>query len=281
MDIQLAKTFLEIMSAGSLLEAAKRLHVTQTTVTARVQTLEKELGCTLFIRNRSGASLTPEGERFAEHAKNLVLTWQRAKLEVSQPKDTPSNLFIGAENSLWNPLVVETISYLHANKQDIAINAQVDSEAALIAQLEKGLLDAVLVYRPNYHSRFVVELLMEEKLIHVQSTAQPQPGLFVDWGEEFKAQYDSALPQPRQQGFQTNLGPLALKVMLNQGGNGYFRARFVDKYLKSGELEPVAHAPQFSYPVYLLYGEQSVSKPLMAFIHALKVQSQRLDNWMV
>ena len=61
MDIQLAKTFLEIMSAGSFQEAAKRLHVTQTTVTARVKSLEELLDCRLFIRNRAGATLTQEG----------------------------------------------------------------------------------------------------------------------------------------------------------------------------------------------------------------------------
>lgn len=281
MDIQLAKTFLEIMSAGSFLEAARRLHVTQTTVTARVQSLEKELGCILFVRNRSGASLTKEGERFVEHAKNLVLTWQQAKLDVSKPKGSPSSLLVGTENSLWDPLMVETISYLHANQHNIAINAQVDNESSLIAQLEKGLLDAALVYKPNYHSRFVVELLMEEKLIHVCSTTQPQPDLFVDWGDEFKSQYDSALPQPRQQGFKTNLGPLALKVLLNQGGNGYFRARFVQKYLENGQLERVPLAPEFSYPVYLLYSEQSVSESLMVFIQALKMHSQRLTGGLV
>ncbi|MFY0641325.1 MAG: LysR family transcriptional regulator [Bermanella sp.] len=280
MDIQLAKTFLEIMSAGSLLEAAKRLHVTQTTVTARVQNLEKELGCQLFVRNRAGASLTPDGERFAVHAKSLVLTWQRAKLDAAKPKELSSSLLIGAENSLWNPLMVETIGCIH-KQHSISINAQADSEAVLLNQLEKGELDAVLVHTPNYHSRFVVELLMEEKLIHVQSAAEPQPDLFIDWGAQFKAQYDSALPQPRKQGFQTNLGPLALKVMLSQGGNGYFRTRVVQKYLESGELERVHSAPEFSYPVYLIYTEQSMSKSLLVFIQILKQQSKKLLHWPV
>ncbi|WP_210325107.1 helix-turn-helix domain-containing protein [Mesorhizobium silamurunense] len=44
MDIDRARTFLEIVHSGSFLKAADRLHVTQTTVSARIRTLEDELG---------------------------------------------------------------------------------------------------------------------------------------------------------------------------------------------------------------------------------------------
>lgn len=287
MDIQLAKTFLEIMSSGSFQEAAKRLHVTQTTITARVKSLEELLGCRLFIRNRAGATLTQEGERFVEHAKNLVFTWQRAKLELSKPNEVAPAFVVGVENSLWNPLLVETLNQLHSEqylekrKQNVFFDARIEQESLLIEQLDKGLLDAVLVHKPHYRANYVVELLMEEKLIHVQSTTQSQPNLFIDWGQEFKVQYDAVLPQPRQQGFKTNLGPLALKIMLGHGGNGYFRTRVVQKYLVSGELERVGGAPEFSYPVYLLYSEQAASEGLNQFITVLKQQSKRLEYWAV
>lgn len=281
LDIQLAKTFLEIMSSGSFLEAAKQLHVTQTTVTARVKTLEESLGCKLFVRNRSGASLTEEGERFVGYAKNLVLTWQKAKIDLSTSKEMLSGLKIGVGNSLWNPLLVETITQLQENFPSLSIDARVENVELLLKQLEQGDLDAVIVYKPKYRSNFVVELLMEEKLIHVQSTKNPQPNLFVDWGEEFKIQYDTILPQPRQTGFKTNLGPLAMQVILSRGGNGYFRTRVVEKYLVTGELEKVIDAPEFSYPVYLLYAEQSRSDSLRQFIQVLKQRSKNLDHWII
>src|SRR5690625_7782267 len=58
MDIELARTFLEIVRTGSFMAAAERLHVTQTAVTARLQNLQGQLGCRLFVRNRSGAPLS-------------------------------------------------------------------------------------------------------------------------------------------------------------------------------------------------------------------------------
>ena len=40
-------------------EAANRLHITQSTVSARMQNFENYLGTKLFVRNRAGATLTP------------------------------------------------------------------------------------------------------------------------------------------------------------------------------------------------------------------------------
>jgi DNA-binding transcriptional LysR family regulator len=72
MDIQLAQTFLDIVNTGSFVRAAKRLNVSQTTVSARVRLLESQLGRSLFVRNKAGASLTPAGEQFLRYAQVLV-----------------------------------------------------------------------------------------------------------------------------------------------------------------------------------------------------------------
>ena len=59
MDIELARTFLEIVSTGSFVRASDRLNVGQTTVSARIRILEQQLGRPLFVRNKGGATLTP------------------------------------------------------------------------------------------------------------------------------------------------------------------------------------------------------------------------------
>jgi len=79
MDIDLARTFIDIVRTGSFIATAERLHITQTTVTARVHNLEAQLGCRLFVRNRAGARLTEQGERFMRYASQLVQTWDAAR----------------------------------------------------------------------------------------------------------------------------------------------------------------------------------------------------------
>ena len=44
MDIELARTFLEIVETGNFIGASKRLNVTQSTISMRIKSLEETLG---------------------------------------------------------------------------------------------------------------------------------------------------------------------------------------------------------------------------------------------
>ena len=103
MDISLARTFLEIVATVSFLRAAERLHVTQTAVSARVRTLKDLLGRRLFVRNKSGASLTPAGEQFLRYAPTLVQGWERARHQVAVPSGRRAIVTVGCEIRLVGP----------------------------------------------------------------------------------------------------------------------------------------------------------------------------------
>ena len=60
MNLAGLQTFLAILNAGSLARASEQLHVGQSTVTARLQKLEEEIGQTLFHRQKSGVSVIQE-----------------------------------------------------------------------------------------------------------------------------------------------------------------------------------------------------------------------------
>src|SRR5262245_43143224 len=96
-DINLARTFLEIVTTGNFLRAAERLHVTQTAVSARVRTLEELLGRKLFVRNKSGAALTTAGEQFLRYAQTLVQVWERARHQVAVPPGRRAVVTVGGE----------------------------------------------------------------------------------------------------------------------------------------------------------------------------------------
>ncbi|MES3008743.1 MAG: LysR family transcriptional regulator [Pseudomonadota bacterium] len=253
MDIELARTFLEIVRTGSFVAAAERLHVTQTTVTARMQNLEALLGCRLFVRNRNGASLTDNGERFSTHASQLVQIWESARRELPLPERVDSMLRLGGEISLWNPLLLGWLLQLRTRKPTLAVRVEVGEPRSLYKKVEQGLLDAVLVHQPEYSPGMQVEQLLEEKLVMVRSPNKDAPYIYIDWGEVFRQQHDTALPELARAEVTVDLGPLALQYLLQQGGSGYFRTRVVQAHLESGLLERVQSAPEFSYPVYLMY----------------------------
>jgi len=82
MDTELARTFLVVVATGSFVDAAQRLHVTQSTVSTRIQRLEEILGAELFVRNKSGTTLTSAGRQFQRHAALLTRTVELARQEI-------------------------------------------------------------------------------------------------------------------------------------------------------------------------------------------------------
>ncbi|MBF1802196.1 LysR family transcriptional regulator [Alloalcanivorax profundimaris] len=270
MDIELARTFLEIVRSGSFMAAAERLHVTQTTVTARVHNLEGQLGCRLFVRNRSGARLTDNGEQFAGHASQLVSTWDAARRSLPLPEGAGRTVTLGAEISLWNPWLLDWLVRLREDFPDAAIRAEVGERAILHEKLEQGVLDAALVHQPDYWPGMQVEQLMEEKLILVRGTGRDSPYVYVDWGVDFRRQHDSAWPERSRASVSIDLGPLALRYILRHGGSGYFRTRVVQPYLEDGTLRREEDAPEFTYPVYLIYGKNQQSSLIVPVIEVLR-----------
>ena len=205
MDIELARTFLAIVRCGSFIAAAEQLCVTQTTVTARIKNLEGLLNCSLFVRNRAGASLTVHGEHFVRYAHQLLQTWEAARNALPFPDSLQVQLQLAAEASLWNPLLKDWFARLAQEQSSYAVNASVYDFSTLRTKLESGKLDAVLMHEPHYWPGLQVEQLLEEKLVQVQSVLQPDPYMYVDWGTLFRQQNDAVLQEHANRELRCNL----------------------------------------------------------------------------
>ena len=265
MDIEIARTFLAITSAGGFARAAERLHVTQTTVTARIKSLEEQLGRTLFIRNKAGARLTPAGQEFIKYATALVQIWERARQQVAIPPGRRAIASVGGELSLWNPLLLNWLVCMRKEHPDIAIRTHVDLPERLLDKVQTGILDIALIYEPQKRPGIKIELLLEERLIAVSTdpdrTEIGNSGyVYVDWGQQFSTHYDHAFPHLRDTDMHIGLGPLALRYVLAMGGSGYFRARAVKPYLERNRLHLVPDTPEFAYSVYLAISDHAESE---------------------
>ncbi|GAB7564578.1 LysR family transcriptional regulator [Methylobacillus methanolivorans] len=279
MDHNLLLTFLEITRTGSFINAAKKLHITQTAVTTRIKNLEEALGCILFVRNRSGAKLTSHGEKFVSYASQIVQTWEAARRELPFPEGTNAMLTIGGEVSLWNPLLLSWTSALKTTYPTLFVKAIVADPKQLHSQMVAGTMDAALVHHPDYWPGMQVTEILEEKLICIRSKQQPEPYIFIDWGDEFRLQHDTALSGRLKSSMAVNLGPLALFHILEHGGSGYFRTRVVQKYLDEGIFEIVAQTPEFSHPIYLVYPRERHNQELASYIALLHDVANAPSNW--
>jgi DNA-binding transcriptional LysR family regulator len=272
MDIILARTFLEIVSSHSFAQAAERLHVTQTAVSARVKTLEDLLSRQLFVRNKAGASLTPAGEQFVRHAMTLVQVWERARQQMAVPPGRRALVTVGCEISLWHPLMLDWLLWMRQNASDLALHTDVGVADDLLERVAHGTLDIVIAYAPRQRTGLRIELLIEEKLVLLSTSpnpASPQVAdyVYVDWGSDFVAQHNLAFPALSSVGLSSSFGPLGLEYLLAVGGAGYFRQNVVKEHLQEGRLHRVPGAPEFLYPAFAVYAadaDMAVLAPALA-----------------
>mgnify|MGYP000364508510 CR=1 FL=1 len=82
MDIHDLKIFLTIAQEGSVSKASKILYMTPQGTSKVLKNLETEMGCQLFIRDKSGMQLTESGERFREYALKDVDDYYQVKKDI-------------------------------------------------------------------------------------------------------------------------------------------------------------------------------------------------------
>ena len=177
METELARTFLTVVAAGNFISAADRLHVTQSTVSARIRTLEEQLACTLFVRNKAGTVLTPAGRQFQKHAASLVRTVEQARQDVGIPMGYRAVLAVGGRIGLWENLLLRWLRLMQETAPDVSLRAEIGFEEDLMQRLIEGRIDIGVMYTPQSRPGLNVELLLEEEArVRFELSQRPNPG---------------------------------------------------------------------------------------------------------
>lgn len=79
MTLKQLEAVVTIAREGTLTRAAQKMFLTQPSLTSTLQELESELGIQIFLRSRSGVSLTPDGEEFLGYARQILEETQIVK----------------------------------------------------------------------------------------------------------------------------------------------------------------------------------------------------------
>jgi DNA-binding transcriptional LysR family regulator len=265
MDMDQIRTFLEVVEAGSFIRAADSLNVTQSTVSARIKELELRLGQSLFVRRKSGVTLTVAGKRFQPHAATMLHVLQQARQDIALPAEMRAVLNVGGQYSLWERILLQWVAHFRNRNPDVAVRAEVGSPESLMRHLADGLLDFAVLYSPEARPGFLIEKLMDETLVMVASRpGHPGPGaadyVFVDWGPDFDAWHSDQFPQYRGAGLNVSLGALGFHHVMTNGGAGYFPARVVAPEIAAHRLFPIIGAPQFLRPFHVIYPADGLSE---------------------
>jgi DNA-binding transcriptional LysR family regulator len=261
MNINLARTFIEVLNARNFSKAAERLCITQAAVTVRINSLESSLGQQLFTRTKTGVDLTVAGRKFQPYAESLVQTWQQARNELALPADISALCAIGFDPALWVNFCDSWVSDLRAKLPDVALNVEIRHSSYLTQRVTQGLRHAVVIFEPQPHHGIVLEHLFDDRLVLVSREPRepvrwhPQY-VFVEWTEEFRAQHSAIMPTDVTPPLVFADGVFALEHILRTGGSGYFPIRMALPHLKAQRLYIVPRTPIMTCGVHLAYTEQ-------------------------
>lgn len=260
MNITNIKTFIAVAETGSFLGAADRVHVTQSTVSIRIRSLEDRLGVYLFDRGKQGAVLTQDGHKFLKHAIAIINLWDQARIEVGLSSEQDSIIRIGGQVSLWDGYLSNWLAEFKASNQDIAVRAEMGNPTHLIERMTNGELDVLIIYRPQYRPGYEAHTIFEEELILVSTEENNQTPfddryILMHWGPDFIADHSLNFPDIDIPSVSMDLGTLGLDYLFNRGGSAFFPRRTVARYLKSAALFAVPNVPHFTYPVYAMYAQ--------------------------
>ncbi len=134
---------------GSFSRAAEAAHVTQPTLSAGIQELEKILGSPVVDRARAGVILTPVGEEALRRAQAILIQAEDL-VEAAQSAGAPlaGRFRLGVIPTIAPFLLPKTLPRLRARYPRLKLYLREDQTHRLIAALKAGEVDAALIALP-------------------------------------------------------------------------------------------------------------------------------------
>jgi len=140
----------EVYDSRSILKAARRLNLTQPTVTKALQDIESTLNVQLFKRSNRGLEPTPYGEIFARHAKIVLAQLRHAAEELENLRAGYSGkVTVGTLLAASASILPDAIALLKKERPGVAISVVVGTYDILVPSLLVGDLDMVLGRMPE------------------------------------------------------------------------------------------------------------------------------------
>lgn len=117
--------FVEVSKCKSISEAAKKLYISQQTLSSAIQNLERDLGIALFERSSTGISITEKGKEFLSDAIKILNILDYWENHNSEPKNNISGNVDIAGGEPFGKLMVQLVTELRTSHPSINVNFHV------------------------------------------------------------------------------------------------------------------------------------------------------------
>ena len=149
MELRVLRYFLGVAREGSMTGAARRLHVTQPTLSRQLQDLEEELGQKLFLRGSHSVTLTREGMLLRKRAEEILEMVQKTKSEFDSMGETVAgDVHVGGGETEAMRRIARVIREIQSEYPGIRFHLYSGNAEDVMERLDKGMLDFGVLIQP-------------------------------------------------------------------------------------------------------------------------------------
>lgn len=157
--------FVAISETLNFRAAARRLSVSQPTMTNQIAALEDALGSRLFERSRGSTVLTPIGRELLPNARRILEEFQGLVDQAQSISRGPGGTYrLGVTPTLGPYLLPHILPALHRRYTALKLSVREDAPRDLEVELATGKHDLILTPLPIDDSRLTVVPLFRESL---------------------------------------------------------------------------------------------------------------------
>ncbi len=230
MHPRLLRTFLAVARHGNVTRAAAEVHLAQSSVSDQLQSLEAELGASLFERTRGGLVLTPAGAALRPYAEEMLNLADEARAAIG---GTPGQVTIGALETIAAARLGPWLGRFQAAHADIDIRVKIGGSGELLQKLGQAEIDVAFCFDTGQaDDRFVKRRIADEPLVLISAPDASVPNdlaalarldfVATETGCAYRHLFDKAfadagLPAPKP---RTEAGSIGMIARLVAGGAG-------------------------------------------------------------
>lgn len=256
MQIELLETFLDLMETKSFNRTADRLNLKQSTVSARINTLETVLGKKLFTRSRAGTQPTPAGHRLLDHARALRHQWNEARRSVASTGNFDQSMRIGIQHDLASNHIADWVAGFRTILPKAAFYIDLDFSNQMSVDLLAGELDLSILYTPknlpDLHNELIGEVgyrLISSKARRI-AEIEPASYIFTRFSPAFEKVHNPMMADLAEAPLSSGQNITVCGLLSSLGGSAYVLEESASEMVASQGFDYVDDAPRIPQGVY-------------------------------
>ena len=163
MTLQQLRYVDQVATVGSISEAARKLFVSQPTLTEAVRTLEEELCIAIFNRSAKGVTVTREGEEFLASARQILDDAGRIQEKYTGKAVRRPQFAVSCQHYAFAvEAFMEVVKACTAKSYDFTLRETVTSE--IIDDVARNRSEIGILYLSRRNERALMKILKKEDL---------------------------------------------------------------------------------------------------------------------